>query len=197
MDHTFHFITPSEVIEYMFCPRFVYFMSVLKIEQHEHRRNLVNKGRQIHDLKLVQNKEYLRSKIGVKDKLIDVYLSSETLHLVGKIDEVLFLNDGSAAPLDYKYATWENRIYKTHIMQQSLYALLIEENFGVCVEKAYLVYIRSKNHIEEIAISPLHKDRAKKTLDEISEIINLSLYPKATKTKNRCGDCTYRNLCVP
>ena len=66
------FITPSEVLEYIFCPRFVYFMSVLKIDQHEHRRHLVNKGRDIHELKLVQNKDYLRAKIGAKDKLLDL-----------------------------------------------------------------------------------------------------------------------------
>ncbi len=197
MDHTFPFITPSEVMEYMFCPRFVYFMSVLKVDQHEHRRNLVNKGRQMHELKLVQNKEYLRSKIGVRDKLLDVYLSSEELHLVGKVDEVLFLNDGTAAPLDYKYAHWENKIYKTHIMQQALYALLIEEHFDKRVDKAFLVYIRSKNHVEELAISQAIKAKAKKALDEIFDIISLSLFPKARKSKNRCADCTYRNICVP
>ena len=106
----FQFITPSEVMEYLFCPRFVYYMNTMKIEQHEHRRTLVNKGRDIHKLKMVQNKDYLRKKAGAIDKLTDVYLSSEKLKLVGKVDEVLFLVDGSAAPLDYKYAFWENKI---------------------------------------------------------------------------------------
>ena len=87
----FQFITPSEVMEYLFCPRFVYFMNVLKVEQHEHRRTLVNKGRDIHKLKMVQNKDYLRKKAGAVDKLTDVYLSSDKLKLVGKVDEVFSL----------------------------------------------------------------------------------------------------------
>ncbi|HON97333.1 MAG TPA: hypothetical protein PK222_03655, partial [Bacteroidales bacterium] len=78
----FQYITPSEVIEYLFCPRFVYYMNVMKVDQHEHRRALVNKGRDIHKLKLVQNKDYLRKKAGAIDKLNDVYLSSENLKLV-------------------------------------------------------------------------------------------------------------------
>jgi len=42
-DAGFQFITPSDVMEYLFCPRFVYYMNVLKVEQHEHRRVLVDR----------------------------------------------------------------------------------------------------------------------------------------------------------
>ncbi|HRX76195.1 MAG TPA: CRISPR-associated protein Cas4 [Candidatus Cloacimonadota bacterium] len=192
----FQFITPSEVIEYLFCPRFVYFMNVLKIDQHEHRRHLVNKGRDIHNLKLVQNKDYLRSRIGVKDKILDAYLSSDKYHLVGKIDEVLFLNDDSAAPLDYKYALWENKVFKTHLMQQSLYAILIQENFNVPVNQAFLVYVRSKNHLEPIVITEQMKHKALAIVDDIFKIINEGSFPNAKAEVRKCEDCTYRNLCV-
>ncbi len=192
----FQFITPSEVMEYLFCPRFVFYMNVLKIEQHEHRRTLVNKGRDIHQLKMVQNKDYLRKAAGAVDKMIDVYLGSESLKLVGRMDEVLFLEDGSAAPLDYKYAFWENKIYKTLRYQQVLYSLLIMESFRLPVHKAFIVYTRSKNHLESFAITPKLLDQAKRMLDEVFEIINLAIYPKATKTKRKCEDCTYRNICV-
>lgn len=192
----FQFITPSEVMEYLFCPRFVYYMNVLKIKQHEHRRNLVNKGRDLHQLKLVQNKEYLRKSVGAVDKLVDVYLSSESLRLVGRMDEVLFLNDGSAAPLDYKYAYWENKVYKTLKFQQVLYSMLIMENFSVPVKKAFIVYTRTKNHLVEIPINQDLISKAKQILDEVFKIINLAQYPKATTTKRKCEDCTYRNICV-
>ncbi len=196
MDNASQFITPSDVIEFLFCPRFVYFLNVLKISQHEHRRNLVNKGRNIHQLKLVRNKDYLRSKIGAIEKFADVYLSSETLRLVGRVDEVLILKDGTAAPLDYKYAYWENRVYKTLKTQQVLYALLIEEHFHKPVDKAFIVYVRSNNHLESIPTTAEDKRKAINILDNVFEIISLSLYPKATSTKSKCADCTYRNLCV-
>ncbi|MCK9610047.1 MAG: CRISPR-associated protein Cas4 [Candidatus Cloacimonas sp.] len=189
------FITPSEVMEYLFCPRFVYYMNIMKIEQHEHRKTLVNKGRDIHKLKMVQNKDYLRKKAGAIDKLTDVYLSSDKLKLVGKVDEVLFLVDGSAAPLDYKYAFWENKVYKTLKYQQILYSLLIMDNFQVPVNKAFIVYTRSQNHLEELNITQKMQDNAKLILDEIFMIINRELYPKPAKAKRKCLDCTYRNLC--
>lgn len=192
----FIYITPSEVIEHLFCPRFTYFMNVLKVGQHERRRQLVNKGRQIHENKLVTNKEYLRSKVNAESKLLDVYLSSESLMLVGKVDEVLFLKDGTAAPLDYKYAFWEKKIFTTYTMQQTLYAMLIEEHFDRNVDRAFIVYVRSKNHLEQIPITEAMKFQAKKVLDDIFNIISLSQYPNAKKSKRKCEDCTYRNICV-
>ena len=189
------FITPSEVIEFLYCPRFIYFMNVLKIKQHEDKRTLVNKGRNIHNLKLVRNKDYLRKKIGCISKETDVYLSSQKLGLVGKIDEVLFLQNETAAPLDYKYAFWDNRVYKTLKIQQTLYALLIEEKYNKKVEKAFLVFIRSKDHIEELVITDSLKQKALDYVVQMHDIINFGRFPKKTSVKTRCLDCTYRNLC--
>lgn len=191
----FTFITPSEVIEYLYCPRFLYYMKVLCVSQHEHRRKLVNKGRDIHNLKLVRNKEYLRSRIGVIDKHQEVYLTSRKLHLVGKIDEVLFLEDGKAAPLDYKFAFWDEKIYKTLKIQQTLYALLIEENFDRTVDKAYLVYVRSQNKLVELLVTDKMKADARKIISDMFRVIELNYFPKGTKVKSKCNDCTYKNLC--
>lgn len=170
-------------------------MNTLKIPQREEKRFLVLQGREMHEKKLIQNKDYLRKKIGCIDKKIDVYLSSEKLKLVGRVDEVLFFENNCAAPLDYKYAYWEGKIYKTLKMQQTLYALLIEDILKASVSKAYLVYIRSQNHVEEIKITEIMKKMAKLIVDEIFDILNINYYPKGTKDKKKCLDCTYRNLC--
>ena len=58
-------ITPSLVIEYLYCPRFIYFMKVLEISQNEGSRYKVQKGRDIHTYKSLTNIEYKRKKIGV------------------------------------------------------------------------------------------------------------------------------------
>jgi len=189
------FITPSEVIEFLYCPRFIYFMNVLKIKQHEDKRTLVNKGREIHELKLIRNKDYIRKKLGCLGKETDVYLSSQKLNLVGKVDEVLFLENQTAAPLDYKYAFWDNRIYKTLKIQQTLYALLIEEKYRKKVEKAFLVFVRSKDHIEEFQVTDSLKQKALDYVNQICDIINSGCFPKKTTVKTRCLDCTYKNLC--
>lgn len=167
---------------------------MLNIPQHEEKSFKAIKGREIHNLKLVTNKEYLRKKIGVKEKYTDVYLTTETLR--GKVDEVLLLNDGTMAPLDYKFAKYNDRVYNTYKTQLASYALLIEQNFNLPVNKGFLVYVRSKNKLIEVEINEQLKQKIKKEISAIIDIIDNNLFPKSTKAKSKCLTCTYRNICI-
>ncbi len=187
-------ITPSHIIEYLFCPRFTYFEYVLAIPQYEERNFKVVKGREIHDQKLERNKAYLRKKIGATEKWVDQYLTN--LNLRGKIDEVLLLEDGTMAPLDYKFAEYKDRVFDTYKQQLYCYALLIEENFGKQVNKGFLVYVRSKNKLIEVEIDKEAKEEIRKSINNIQVIMEENYFPKATKYKRRCLNCTYRNICV-
>jgi CRISPR-associated exonuclease Cas4 len=187
-------LTPSHLIEYLFCPRYTYFEYVLAIPQYEENNFKVMKGREIHDLKLERNKDYLRKKIGVREKWLDQYLTDSNLR--GRVDEVLLLEDGTMAPLDYKFAEFKDKVYETYKQQLICYAVLIEENFGKKVEKGYLVYVRSKHKLIEVAISEKDKFAIKKSIYEIKSIMEENYFPKATKYKKRCLNCIYRNICI-
>lgn len=189
-------ITPTEVIEYLYCPRFIYFMNCLLIPQNEEQRYKVILGRNIHNLKTKINKEYLRKKIGVKDKLINMYLASPKYGVRGIVDEVLTLEDNSMAPLDYKFAKFNNKIYNTLKYQSVLYGLLIEENFQMPVNKGFICYMRSNNKIETIEITDDEKSKILKIIEEMFKIIELGYFPKRTKYRNKCIDCCYKNICV-
>jgi CRISPR-associated exonuclease Cas4 len=167
---------------------------VLCIPQYEERHYKVEMGRQVHDQKLERNKDYLRKRIGAVEKFTDQYLTSELLR--GKVDEVLLLNDGTMAPLDYKFAKFEDRIYETYRTQLECYALLIEENFHKKVEKGFLVYTRSSNKLVEVTINKIAKSEIRQVCKEVIDVIENNHFPKATKHKQRCLGCTYRNICV-
>ncbi len=187
-------ITPSHIIQYLYCPRFTYFEYVLRIPQFEEKNFKVMQGRSMHELKTEQNKEYLRKRIGVRDKRLNVYLTNRLLR--GEVDEVLFLHDDTAAPLDYKFAKWEDRVYDTYRTQLICYAWLIEENFGLRVSRGYLVYVRSKNHLVEIPIVPEDIRAVQEAARGILEIVQKNHYPNGTKVRKRCEHCTYRNICT-
>jgi CRISPR-associated exonuclease Cas4 len=185
---------PSQIIEYLYCPRYTFFEYVLRIPQYEEKFYKVQRGRDIHNEKLEQNKGYLRKKIGVKEKWEDQYLGMDGLR--GRIDEVLLLEDGTYALLDYKFAEWKDRVYETYKQQLYCYAVLIEEIFHGEVNKGYLVYVRSKNKIVEVDISAADKSEIKKSMERMSAIIKRNEFPKATKLKKRCVNCTYQNICI-
>ncbi len=187
-------ITPSHLLEYLFCPRYTYFEYVLRIPQNQQKYYKVLKGREVHAQKARQHTEYLRQRLGVVRKEMNVYLTGQGLR--GEVDEVLFLADGTAAPLDYKFARYDERVYETYRTQLVCYAMLIEANFGVSVNKGFLVYTRSKHKVVELAITETDRVQTREHIGALFRIIQQNHYPRATKYKKRCVDCTYRNLCI-
>lgn len=187
-------ITPSHIIEYLFCPRYTYFEYVLNIPQYEEKYYKVIKGRDLHKEKLRINKDYLRQRIGVVEKFLDQYLTND--YIRGQVDEVLLFNDGTMAPLDYKFAEFKNIVYETYKTQLFCYAVLIEHNFNCRVNKGYLVYTRSNNKLVDVNVSDIDKLLVKDISLEVIKIIDENCFPRATKYKQRCVDCTYRNICI-
>lgn len=189
-------ITVSDVVEYMYCPRFVYFERVLGIPQHEEKREKVIIGRNIHESKENINKGYIRKSINAKSKYIGVYLSSKKHRIVGIVDEVVELEDGSYSPLDYKFAEYRDRIFKTHKYQSVLYGLLIKDNFDVEVKRGYVVYVRSGNMVKEIKFNKKDFDDAIAFVNLIFDIIENEEFPDRIKVnKRKCIDCCYKNIC--
>jgi len=190
------FVTVSDALEYLFCPRFIFFIHCLGIAQHEEQRYKVLKGRELHELREKVNREYVRKRLNCVRKEVSVYLTSHKHHFKGEVDEVLFLEDGTAAPMDYKYAEYKDTIYRTHKYQAALYGLLIREHFGVDVKRGFVCYTRSNNYVAEIVFREKDYEKAKQIVHEILMIIQRGYFPEGTKQKARCVDCTYRNICV-
>lgn len=189
-------ITPSDVIEHLFCPRFTYYINCLKISQHEGLRYKVIKGRQLHDQREKENKEYLRKKIGCVAKELTVYLASTHLRVRGVIDEVLTLDDGSMAPLDYKYTEYRDYLFKTHKIQSCIYAMLIETTYKKPVHRGFICYVKDNAPLKEVLYKEADFEYTENVIDEIFRVILSGYYPKKTSWHNRCIDCCYKNICV-
>lgn len=189
-------IIVTDVMEYLFCPRFIYFMHCLGMQQHEEKRFKVLKGREIHKKKCFTNKEYVKKKIFCSAKESEVFIVSKNNRIKGIVDEVLFMDDGSAAPFEYKFAEYKDKIFRTHKYQLILYGLMISENYGVEVNRGYICYTRSNNLVKQIDFKP---SDFKKAIDMIKDVLNIvekGVYPMIKKSPMKCVDCCYRNVCV-
>lgn len=189
-------LTPSDLLEHSYCPRFTWFMHVQNIPQFEDRRFKVQKGREIHQRRETENKDYLRKKLGVVKKEIAVYLASTRLRLRGVVDEILWLADGSLAPLDYKYTPAREDVFKTHRTQITLYSMLVAEIYGEPVHKGFVAYIRGPASMIEVPFTKADADEAVHQIDAIFAIMATGKLPRRTPYQVRCLDCCYRNICV-
>ncbi len=196
MDTEGIFVTASELLEYLFCPRFIYFMNCLCISQHEDRRYKVQIGREVHTQREATNIDYLRKKIGCVGKELSVWLSSPRFNIKGIVDEVLTLADGTMAPLDYKFAEFNDRVFSTYRNQVVFYALLIQENYRKVVNRGYICFTRSNNLIKEIPVADDDFIQMRAMLSEMIAITQKGYYPASTKNAAKCLDCCYRNVCA-
>lgn len=187
-------VSASLLIEYWYCPRFIYFMKVLGIKQFEEKRLKVLMGREVHQKKSLQP-EYLRKKLGVNRIEKEVYLSDPANGICGIIDEILFFQDESISLLDYKFA-YNKYKFKTQFLQNVFYSLLLEANYSTEINRCYIVYTRDKNLLVKYDISKKDKQEVLETVKKVSHIIKEGFYPKTTGYKKRCADCTYRNICI-
>ena len=188
-------ITVSNIIEYLYCPRNIFFLEVLKIPKNETNNFKVKIGKEIHEKKLVQNKSYLRKDIKVIKKETDITLSSKKDFFHGKLDELLFLEDGTIVPLDYKFSEYTGRVYDTYKYQLAMYSMMIEENYNVKSRKGYIVFTRSNNKLKEIKYDEKDFDEVRRFIKDIFEIVKTGKYPLDTENNNKCRDCCYRKLC--
>ena len=188
-------ITISDVLEYSFCPRFIYFMHCLDIPQHQEKRFKVLKGREVHHEKMITNPDYLRKKLGVVKKEMNVFIASKRYHIKGIVDEVLFLDDATAAPFEYKFAEFRDTVYQTYKNQLVLQALMIRENYNIDVKKGFLCFTRSNNRIEQVDFTEKDFQRSIETVQKILDIIEKGYFPEKSKYKNKCIDCCYRMMC--
>jgi CRISPR-associated exonuclease Cas4 len=188
-------LTPSDLLEHWFCGRFTYFERHLALPEFQERREKVQRGRALHAVREATNRTYMRKRLGVAEKRIDVSLISRRHHLRGRLDEVLFFDDGTAGPLDYKFAKDPGRVYTTLRLQSAIYALLIGENFQVPVRRGFVVYTRSKNRVVEITYQPEDFRRIGHAVQEILEVIQRGKLPRRA-APSHCVDCCYRFICV-
>ena len=189
-------ITISDVLEYLFCPRFIYFMHCLEIPQHEEMRFKVLRGREVHEEKRSVNPHYLRKKIGVVRREQNVFLASKEHCIKGIVDEVIFLDDGTAAPFEYKFAEFKEKIFRTYHNQLALHAMMIQEQFNVEVTRGFVCFVRSRDHVEEVAFSEEDFERARELVQEILKLIGTGYFPERARSRAHCIDCCYRNICV-
>jgi CRISPR-associated exonuclease Cas4 len=189
-------LTVTHVLEHLYCPRFTFFEYVLAVPERQERRELVRRGREVHNERRKINPQYLRKKLGVVARQFDVPMASSTLGVRGSVDEVLTLTDGTMAPFDYKFAEDSGRVYHNQKVQSALYGLLIRETFQTSVERGFLCYTRSNHRVVELRHTEEDYAEARRVVVQILAVIRTGLFPAATRWKARCLDCCYRNICI-
>ncbi len=117
-------------------------------------------------------------------------LSTDAIILALKYNVDIVFIDYNGQPIG---RVWHSKLGSTTRIskaQLQCYALLVEHNFQKHVNRAFLVYVRSKNKLVEVDIRDGDKIHVMQCAFEIGKIIENNFFPKATSVKKRCLTCT-------
>lgn len=193
------FVSVTDIKQYIYCPRIVYFDRVL------HATPIF--GSQQEDSKEL-HEDYVKKELRRKDavyyspefvgaeKLMFTSLSSSTLGLQGNVDCIIKTVKGEYVPVEYKNMDSDvGRVCMQHKYQLVGYALLIEENFDTIVKRCFVNYI-PEALILQLEITPSMKSFVKRVLGHIRRIIRDEQLPPVRVAKHKCtGGCGHKQIC--
>lgn len=188
------YVSGSDIKNYIYCPRIVYFNKVMDIEPFLTSNQL--KARIKH-----KNEEHnidRRISIdGIKaDKITyDLYLESNTLKASASIDCVIEYRN-LMIPVEFKYMySKKGKAYTDHKYQLAFYAIVIEDVTKKSVDFGYIKYILDKKLVKVIITQDM-KNYVKNLIDKIRKDIDNEKLPPINVNKKKCmGGCGYRYVC--
>jgi CRISPR-associated exonuclease Cas4 len=186
------YITATDLMNYSYCPRIIYYMHVLKDPQFTTKKEF--KGREKEDQFRPNAK---RTKV-VKElpplpKKFKVSLVSEELGIKTIADSIIINKSKSEAyPLQIKYSFRPDILYKTQKNQLFMEALLIEKQLNYRVPFGFIKFLRSGDVVKQ---SMKDKNKVIPIFTNIRKIIEKERFPEPTKHLNHCTDCCYNRKC--
>lgn len=185
-------VTATDVLNWSYCPRIIYFTHVLKKPQITTPKEY--KGR---EKSVEYEKKGKRTKIVKKfpkyPKLFNVHLSSPDLGMKTRVDSVLMNEqEGEAYPIQAKWGFKPRVVYKGTRNQLLMESCLIENCLGYRCNYGFIKYLRSG---ELVKVNLNRIEALEECLKGILSTIKSEVVPKATPYKKRCVDCCFRNIC--
>jgi CRISPR-associated protein Cas4 len=200
----FEGISIFEVIDYIYCPRIIYYEKTLKIFgnkmkafKEEEKKRLEGKGminrRWIWD-RLKLRKQSINNLEQWNNKEFSKELYSQKYYFHGKLDEILYLEEGTIVPLYYhnsKYTAREDNQYKNLM---TLFFMLIEENYQIECQKGYILFLNDSS-LKKIECTTKDFESMKQYINETLNLIETEKYPLEAEGGTKCRDCYYKKIC--
>jgi CRISPR-associated exonuclease Cas4 len=198
-DVTETYITPTDVKQYVFCPRVTYFTRVMKIKPILGSQQEAGKKSHEHlSILETRRKRTLKTELPfvVKSKEYEKVLVSERLGVSGKLDMLITTNQNEFIPVEFKMMfSNKGKVLLDHKYQLLLLGLLVEETYGQVVQRGVVHYMNNSDTIL-VRFSHSLKSRTEKIVSNIQEMISLGSIPNPRRecTSNPIG-CGFADQC--
>ncbi|MFA5868217.1 MAG: CRISPR-associated protein Cas4 [Candidatus Bathyarchaeia archaeon] len=188
-------LTVTDIVQYHYCPRKVYFLRVMDVPAGVRRK--MEYGDEIHERekrRMLERKDlYGFDKDEVSDVIQDLQVESRRLGLRGKLDVVLRLRDDDLVPVETKYTDFVSP-QRHYLKQLYAYALLLEEWGGAPVKKGIIYFAQQKKSIA-VDITRDDKESVMRDIAVIERMLSSEEPPRAVSPE-KCSYCEVKKYCM-
>lgn len=184
-------IRASDVKQFVYCPRIIYYNYVLPVERKTTFKMEYGKEEHVRLDRLEQRRTLKRYRLDEGERRFRLRLSSERLSLEGVLD-MLIVSPAGYFPVEFKFTESDPGL--NHKYQLAAYALLVEDVFEVPVRTGFLYLVPGKR-IYPVDITPNVRRHLLKIMNGIRDIVSKGLIPPKSRVSGRCNDCEFRQYC--
>jgi CRISPR-associated exonuclease Cas4 len=184
-------LTVSDLKQWAYCQRIPYYHHVMPVDFA--RTFKMERGRDIEAAVQAMEKRRGFRRYGLErgERRFGMWLHSTALGLAGKLD-LLIMTADACYPVDFKDT--EGGVRYNHRIQLAAYAMLVEENLGQPVQRAF-VYLVPSRQLVSIGAGEKEREEVKRAVAAIRSAIAREEMPAPTPVRARCIACEFRNYC--
>lgn len=176
----------SMLSQYAYCPRRC---AIMFIEQMYEDNEYTLRGQAVHE-GVDEPGWIVREGHRIERALL---IWSDTLGLQGKCDVVIFAEDGTPYPVEYKSG---KRSYKrSDDIQLCAQAMCLEEMFGTAVPEGAIYYFSSRKR-RNVRFDEDLRQLTLQTIERVRHLLQ-NMHMPAPVNDNRCPNCSVVGLCLP
>ncbi len=180
----------SELRQYHFCPRVVYYHAIgVKEAEKEYMRKGKEKQEELWSRERRRKSLAGLRGIRVDERVYGLQMYSERLCLFGTLD--MAVRTGSEwAVVEVKGGRRPRNVPLGHRVQGAAYSMLLEENLGVITRRFFLLY---DDDLMEVPMTPEMRRHVVWTVNRVLRIYGGWIPP--IRRKRRCSSCGFRRYC--
>jgi len=182
-------VTVTDLRQYTYCPRVVYFMGMLP-------RPLTGKMREGHKAhEDEEDRERRRSlrpyHLASGERQYGVRLEDSALGLRAMLDMLVITAD-EVIPIEHKLSG--GPLAATHRVQLMAYALLASATYGLPARRGFVYWIPLRR-ASEVHFTPELALQTRALVQAVQDLRRDEALPPPTPVVGRCADCEYRRFC--
>lgn len=185
-------LTVSDVKQFLYCPRIIYYRYVMPVEHHVTFKMEEGKSEHVRLERLERRRTLRRYRLDEGERRFGVPLSSQRLGISGILD-MLVISPVGRFPVEVKMTTGGPAI--GHKYQLVTYAMLVEDAFR-CSVRAGFLYLIPGAQVVEVPVTDVERRFVRQLLTTMRRLIGAGRLPQVRHGTARCRECEYLRYCA-